>query len=191
MNTSAVFSRGHTLHAMDTTFVFQLAIHALAFNQGDDFLVTANSRGIRGHDFHSPSLGFRIARVHAKHVCCEKRGFIATRARPDFEDDVAFIVRIFGQEQYFQIGLALDEALLEVGEFLFGHRFQLRVRLFANHAARLFNSALEILVFVKLRNDFTQLAMGLRSLLVLLAVRDSFRIGQQLVQFFVASLDVS
>jgi len=84
---------------MHSAFVSQSAINALAFYEGDDFLETSDSRGIRRKDFDLPALAFRITGVHPENVGYEQRGFVAACSGADFEDDVSLVVRVFGNEE--------------------------------------------------------------------------------------------
>ena len=66
-----------------------------------------------------PTLPLGKARVHAEQIAREQRGFIATGARANFEEDIALIRRIFGKERECQFFLdALDIGLRGVDLFL-------------------------------------------------------------------------
>ena len=103
-------------------------------------------------------------------------GFVAAGSGANFEDDVAFVVGILRQQQEFQFGLALRQALFEARRvppppWL---SFPGRVSL-ANHGPRFADAAFEIFVFADTLRRFRRVAVGFRSLLVALAVRDDFR----------------
>ena len=91
--------RGHALHAVHAAFILQLREDALAFDDGDDFLQSADARLGGREDFHLPALRFGVAGVHAEDFGGEERGFVAAGAGADFEDDVLFVVGILGQQQ--------------------------------------------------------------------------------------------
>src|SRR5688500_10756794 len=94
MDAAAAFRCRYALHTVNTTFVFELAIDALAFDQRDDFLVSSYPGRIGGHDLHAPPLRLSIARIHSENVGCKKCRFITAGARADFQDNVALIVGI-------------------------------------------------------------------------------------------------
>src|SRR6266516_1989147 len=65
VNASLGLGGGHALHAMNTTLVFEAFIEVGADDREHHFLVAAEVRraGIERFDF--PSLGFRVAGIHA------------------------------------------------------------------------------------------------------------------------------
>src|ERR1700757_674052 len=98
MHTTLLFRSGNTLHAMYATLVLQLGISAAAFDHRDDFFQSTDSRfGTRQH-LYLPALSLCVAGVHAEHFGREERGFITTGSSANFEDHVALIVGILGQE---------------------------------------------------------------------------------------------
>ena len=90
---------GHALHAVHAGFVFQLGEGAAAADFGDDFLVAAHRAFARGHDLDLPALLGGIALVHAEQVAGEQRRLVAAGAGADFEDDVALVHRVLGDER--------------------------------------------------------------------------------------------
>ena len=90
---------GHALHAVHAGFEFQLGERAAAADFGDDFLVAAHRAFARGHDFDLPALIGGVALVHAEQVAGEQRRLVAAGAGADFENDVALVHRVLGQER--------------------------------------------------------------------------------------------
>src|SRR6185503_20428984 len=60
------FSGGDALHAVNAAFPLQLRVHALAFNNGNHFLITAHARFRQRHDFDFPPVLLGKARVHTE-----------------------------------------------------------------------------------------------------------------------------
>src|SRR5579862_2456473 len=116
MHAALLFRGGHALDAVDAAFVLELRIDALAFDDGDHFFEAADG-GFGGREhLHFPALRFSVARVHAEHFVGEERGLITAGASADFEDDVLFVVGIFGEEQDLQIGFDLADARFELSK---------------------------------------------------------------------------
>jgi hypothetical protein len=171
---------------MDATLVLHFAVNALAFDQSDDFLEATDSGRTGGHDIHSPVLPFGISRIHAKHIGDKQPSFIAAGSGTNFENDIAFVVRILRQQQQLQIGLAHGEALIECRQFLFGHRLHFGIEVgLAKHGLGVGETCHQRLVFGILRSNFAVVAVRFRDLLIALAVGCNFRVGELQVQFFV------
>src|SRR5438477_8671315 len=65
MHPPLLLGRWHTLHAVNATFILELRIYAIAFNDRDYLLQSANGGfGSRKH-LHFPALRFRIPCIHA------------------------------------------------------------------------------------------------------------------------------
>jgi len=71
--------------------------------------------------FDAPALGFGIARVHAKQVAGEDGRLIAAGAGTDFQENVAVILRILGDEQALQLEFLSGDAGPKFSDFLFAH----------------------------------------------------------------------
>src|SRR4051812_38624724 len=113
MNASGAFGIGHALHTVDAGFELELCEWAAAADLGDDLLVPAHAAFARRYHFHFPALLRGIALVHAEQVTGEQRSLIAASAGADFEDDVALVHRILGQERKPDVLLERDQARFE------------------------------------------------------------------------------
>jgi hypothetical protein len=92
------FRSGNALHAMHAALVLHLRVDAVAFDERDDFLEAAD-RGLGlGEDFDLPAVLLGKALVHAKDLGDKERSLVAAGAGADFEDDVLFVVGVFGQQ---------------------------------------------------------------------------------------------
>ena len=136
--------------------------------------------GVGRQDLHAPALAFRISGIHAEDIRHEERGFVAAGSCPDFENDVAFVVGILRQKQKLEVcRRSAAQALLEVCQFLLGHRFHVGVQAcLAKHGPGFADAPFEILVLAVLGHNFAEIAVGFGGLLVPLAVGDDFRIGE-------------
>ena len=172
---------------MNAAFELQLAVGAAAFDQSNNFLETANARGIGRKNFYTPTLSLRIPGVHSEHVRHKQSGFVAACARANFENDVSLVIGVFRQKQELEIGLASGKPFFESDKFLMSHRLQVRIGFIANHGFGLADSASQIAILAELRHDFAQFAVRAGRFLVLLAVGNDFRTGQLPIEFFVTS----
>ena len=114
------FGVGHALHAVHAGFEFELGEGAAAADFGDDFLVAAHRAFARGHDLDLPALLGGIALVHAEQIAGEQRRLVAAGAGADFENDVALVHRVLGQEREAQLLLERGAARFELGLFRLG-----------------------------------------------------------------------
>ena len=109
------FGVGHALHAVHAGFEFQLGEGAAAADLGDDFLVAAHGAFARGDHLDLPALLGGVALVHAEQIAREQRRLIAAGAGADFEDDVALVHRVLGQERKPDLLLERDRRASSAG----------------------------------------------------------------------------
>ena len=93
------FGVGHALHAVHAGFEFELGEGAAAADFGDDLLEAAHRAFAGGHDLDLPALLGGVALVHAEQIAGEQRRLVAAGAGADFEDDVALVHRVLGEER--------------------------------------------------------------------------------------------
>ena len=118
MDAAARFGHRNALDAVYSAFVLELAINPVPSDHRDDFLVPAHLRRVLFHDLHTPAASLCMAGVHAKQLCGEKRRLRSTRARTDFQQNVLFVVGIFGSQQQLELFLTRFRAPLERVQFL-------------------------------------------------------------------------
>ena len=104
---------GHALHAVHARFELELSKCAAAADLGDDFLVAAHGALVGGNELDLPALLGGEALVHAEQVAGEQRSFITARAGADFEDHVALVHRVLGQERDLDLRLQRRAPLLQ------------------------------------------------------------------------------
>ena len=88
---------------------------------------------MEAHHLGAEPVPVGVAEVHPEQVTGEERGLVATRARPDLQDDVPVVVRIARQQVD---GQALELGRLgglEASDLLAGHRLHLVVVLRVPH----------------------------------------------------------
>src|ERR1700691_5896302 len=86
VHTPLLLGFGHALHAVDARLPLELREDALALDDGNNFLVSADA-GLRDrHDLDLPALLRGKARVHAEDFSRKERSFVAASAGTDFED---------------------------------------------------------------------------------------------------------
>ena len=82
---------------------FSLANGAAAADFRDDFLEAALGALAHRHDLGLPALLGGVALVHAEQVAGEQRGLVAAGAGADFQDHVALVHRVLGQQREAQL----------------------------------------------------------------------------------------
>ena len=132
------FGVGYALDAMHAGFEFQFGEGAAAADFGDDFLEAAHRAFARGDDFDLPALIGGVTLIHAEQIAGEQRRLVAAGAGADFENDIALIHRVLGQQREPQFLLERRAPCFKFGLFGFGDRAHLgvgrRVRDQAGHA---------------------------------------------------------
>ena len=108
-------------------FVFKLRIGAFPFNLENDFLEPAYADGIRVHHFNFPVLTLRITRIHAIQVGGKDGRFFPARPGADFDKDILFIARVFGNQHQLELFLEYSDAWFQVGNFRLGQLAHFRV----------------------------------------------------------------
>jgi len=99
---------------MHAALVFEPGEGSAPGDFGDDLLVAAGRPFARRQHLDLPAARLRVFGVHAKQVAGEQRRLVAAGPGADFQDDVAFVVGVLGQQR------DLDVA---------AHRLQRRLRL--------------------------------------------------------------
>ncbi len=135
---------GNALHAVHAALPLELRVDALAFDDGDDFLVSADAGLGERHDFDLPAMLLGEARVHAEDLGGKERGLVAAGAGADFENHVLLVVGILGQQQDLDLVFDGGFARLERGDLFFGHGAQVGVGL-GEHGARVGQALLHLL----------------------------------------------
>ncbi len=182
---------GHALHAVASGFELERAVHTatggarpgLALDAQHHFLVAADFALVGTHDLNLPAHGGGVARVHARQVAREQGGFVAARAGADFDEGVALVVGVFGQQQALQLVLQLHQFGLCGVDFLLRHLGHVGV---FQHLPRAGQVGLTLLVAGVAARDLGDLGMLARNAAVLLHVRHDVFAREQEVEFLQA-----
>ena len=121
MNPSLRFRGRYALYAVCAGFEFQFRVNTAASHAADDFLVTAVFAFARADNFHRPFHRFRVFGIHAKKITGKYCRFVSAGAGPNFEIDVAVIMRIGRNQRLLQFQLQRFTILLQRGQFFFAH----------------------------------------------------------------------
>ena len=93
----------HTLHTVAARLKFQPAIHAvsadLAGYQGE----SAGIALIHLDRLHAPSSGLGVFGIHAEQISGKDVAFVAAGRAAHFQKSIVRIVRVFGDEEHFQL----------------------------------------------------------------------------------------
>ncbi len=149
MDASLGFGLRHTLHTMRAGLELELGVDVVALDAGNHFLVTAVLALALGKDLHAPALFLGVARIHAEQVAGEDRRLVAAGTGTDFQEHVAPVVRVLGQQHALQIGFQGFELRLGLGHFLLGHLAHVGIAVLEQRLG-----AFEVLL------DLAQLAIG-------------------------------
>ena len=87
-------------------------------------------------DFSLPAFSFRVTLVHARQVAGKYRGFVTAGACADFQENIAIVVGIFGQQQDLQFKIQRGYLLLRLIDFFFGQFPKLRVSVVSHFFGR-------------------------------------------------------
>ena len=117
----------HALDPMDAGFEFELGEGAAAADLGDDLLVATLGALAGGEQFRFPAMGRRIALVHSVEVAGEQRRLVAAGAGPDFEDHVAIVHRVLGDQGQPDVVLQGVARLFQSHALLAGDGAHLRI----------------------------------------------------------------
>ncbi|MFM2241491.1 MAG: hypothetical protein RLZ97_346, partial [Verrucomicrobiota bacterium] len=120
VNAALGFCGRDALYAVDAGFVFEETEDLFAADAEGDFLETADLRGRGAEVFGFPATEFGVAGVHPEQLRGEERCFIATGAGADFDDGIAVLIRVRGEEGVLEFFLKAGQRGAEGGEFLGG-----------------------------------------------------------------------
>lgn len=114
---------GDTLDAVDAALVTEAAEDFVAADFHDDFLEAADIGRAGFEGFDLPAAGFGEAGVHADEIGGEEGGFVAACACTDFEEGIAALKGVAGEDgdldDVFELGeAALDDVYLGGGQGL-------------------------------------------------------------------------
>ncbi len=118
---------GNALHAVHAGLEFEPGERSAPADFGDDLLVSAHRAFAGGNHFDLPALLGGVALVHAKQIAGEQGGLVAAGAGADFQDDVAFVHGVLGQQHQPDLLFERRAPLRQLRFFRLGDRAHLRV----------------------------------------------------------------
>src|SRR5579883_2750014 len=127
VNAARAFRVGHALHAVHARFELELGEGAAALHFSDDLLVAADRAFARRDHLDFPTLPGCIALVHAEQVAGEQRGLIAAGPGANFQNYVALVHGVLGQERHPDLLLDGGTARFKSGLLLGGQRAHFRI----------------------------------------------------------------
>lgn len=181
VDAAAAFGFGDALYAVRAGFEFEGGIDVLPGDAADDFFVAAVFAGVFGEYFELPAFAFRVFVVHAKEVAREDGGFVAAGAGADFEVDVGFVERIFGDHQAFERFFASLARGCELRAFFAGKGGEFGVVLEGVKGSKF---VIETLEFLVLLDDGGELREFLAIFAQEVAAPGCGRVSQQMAEFF-------
>ena len=189
MDAALGLSIRHALHAVRAGLEFQMSVHIAPFDAGDDLLVAAVFTGALTENLHPPALRFGVAGIHAEEIAGEDRRLITARAGAHFQEDVATVLLVAGQQELLQRQLFGLQTRLDAAHFVVRHGADVAVAVLL-HLARLLQLILHSLIGGEGLDDRLDLGefLGERAEAVLIA--NDFAITQQRFKLFVAVLEI-
>src|SRR6266581_880551 len=133
MDASRGFGIRHPLHAMDPGLEFELRESSASANLCNDLLVAPHGPFTARDYLNLPALFGRVPLVHAEEVPGKEGCLIAPGASTNFEDDIALVHGILGQESELDLLLQRIALLLELRLLAGSHGAHLGIRLGIGH----------------------------------------------------------
>ena len=177
------FGGGHALHAVAAGFEAHAAVGVVALEAQHDFLVAAQLAFVGAHDLDLPAERGGVARVHACQIGGEQCRFVAARAGADFNEGIAFVVRVLGQQEALKLVFELRQFGFGGGNFFLCHLGHVGV---VEHLARSGQIGLALLVARKTTGELSHFRMLLGDVAVLLHVGHDVFAREQEVQLIQA-----
>ncbi len=175
----------HALHAVAAALVLEAGVGALAVDLEDDLLEAALLALAGGDDLDVPVAHFGVAGVHAEEVAGEQRRFLAAGAAADFDDDVAVVVRVGGQEGETKGLLQALVLRLQGLEFFLGQSGKVGI-VAVSEGAGLFNLLAGLTQAFGKRDDLFEMGALFAERGEAMVVGDCFRLPHLCGQRFVA-----
>src|SRR5450759_4842198 len=107
VDTPLRLGHGHTLHAVYPALPFEPRVSAAPPHLEDHLLETAQPGLVVAKNLGLVAMPLGPAGIHTEQVSGKQAGLIAPGARPDLDDDILVVVRVFQQQQALQLCLAL------------------------------------------------------------------------------------
>ena len=121
VNAALGFGRWHALYAVSAGLELECAINIFALDAQYHFLEATQFTRRLAQDLGLPALAFAKAAVHAQQVAGKQGRFVTARAGADFNEGVARVVRVLGQQHALQFTLKLADLGAGAVDFFLCH----------------------------------------------------------------------
>ena len=176
---------GHALDTVHARLVFERAVDVLPRDFEDDFLVTARGAVREGGDLIAPALRLDVFGVHAQQVAGEDGRLVAARATADLHDGVLRVLRVFGDQQQFDLLFHLLDGRFQFGDLAACHFAHLLVLVVGEDVLGFGQVGQRRAVTLRGFDDRLQLLVLLVELHELFDVGDDFGVGEFLPRLLV------
>ena len=129
MHASLGLRHRHSLHAMNTGFIFERAIYIHTRHVEDDLFVSSGSAFGERRNGVFESLDFKILGVHAEEVSGKDRRLVTSCTAANLHHHILSVFGILRQELQLQLFLQLRNLRLQFIDLRFRHLFQFGIRL--------------------------------------------------------------
>src|SRR5882672_3384297 len=167
------------LDAMASGLELEFRVSTVPDDACDDFLVFPDVARRLGYHFHLPALALRVAGVHPIQIAREECRLVSAGPGADFEEDVAFVVRVLGRKHFLQLRLEGGQPLAPRLDLALGVTPHFGI---GKEVLRLRYVLLGIAVLVEQRDDRLQLGVLPRQLAILFQVVRGIFGGEQPVE---------
>ncbi len=171
---------GHALHAMPARFELEFRVRALPHDADDHFPVAAQLARQLGHDFRLPAVALGVTDVHPQQVAGEQRRLVAAGARAYFQEHVAIVVGVAGQQRRLQVGFERCDPRLRCDTLLIGKVAHRRVAAHVDGSRKI---SLRVHVVVKFGDDGCEVRMLLGQRAITVEIARDILGAEKAVQF--------
>ena len=175
----------HALYAVYARFVFERAVDVLPRDFEDDLLVASRGTVRERCHFVAPALRLDVFGIHAQQVAGEDGRLVAARPAADLHDGVLRVLRVFGDQQQFDLLFHLLDGRLQFGDLAASHFAHLLVLVVGEDVLGFGQVGQRRAVAFRGFDDRLQLLVLLVELHELFDVGDDFGVGEFLPRLLV------
>ena len=121
MDAALRLGHGHTLHAVYTTFKFQILVGIFAGHVENNFTIATGIGQAGAHHFHLPTTPLGVTTIHTEQITGENVGFITARATTNFHHRITAIGRIWWDHRAQHIVFQGLDLSAKLDQFFFRH----------------------------------------------------------------------
>ena len=154
MDATLRFGLRNALHAMAAGFEFEPGIGAAPDDACNHLLVAADLGVTLRHDLDLPAIAFGKTHVHAEQLPGKQRRLVPARTGANFEEGVAFVVGVLGQQGLLDFQLDAGHARLRRLHLILAEGFHFRITQHVLGHLRIAAGIVEAAVQFDHRRDF-------------------------------------